>query len=239
MFVTKTMDTPLNPITAPVSLEKFAYESIKTAIIQFMLAPGQSLVESDLAAQLCISKTPVRDALLRLEREGLVKKVAYKGTYVAEITNKGIADTFRIRAQLESLAARMACGKLSGRDIDDAQKFVNLMDESIRKGEKEQASAYNAFFHELIISKTESEWLNQILSNLDDHLKRYRTLSNNQDGRLAKSAHEHQVVLDAIRQHKPDDAETLMKQHILSVLEDLETQEDLNHLVQRVSQATR
>ncbi len=230
------MDNRLNPISAPISLEKFAYDSIKNAIIQFQLVPGQSLVESDLASMLGISKTPVRDALLRLEREGLVKKVAYKGTYVAEITIKGIADIFMIRAQLESLAARLACGRLDEQDIAEAQKYINLMDELIQKGDIKEASANNTHFHDLIISKADSEWLCQILSNLDDHLKRYRILSNYQSGRLKKSLHEHQLVLDAIVKKDPDYAESLMKQHIISVLEDLETQDDLNNLVQQASQ---
>ena len=230
------METRINPISTPVSLEKFAYESIKNAIILFQLVPGQSLVESELASRLGISKTPVRDALLRLEREGLVKKVTYRGTYVAEITNKGIADIFMIRAQLESLAARLVCDKLTREDIIQAQNYIHLMEESIQKGEIKEASAHNKDFHDLIISKADSEWLCQILANLDDHLKRYRILSNYQSGRLEKSTHEHQLVLNAVIRKDPDNAENLMKQHILSVLEDLESQDDLNNLVQKVSQ---
>lgn len=230
------MENQLSPISTPLSLEKFAYETIKNAIILFQLVPGQSLVESELASKLNISKTPVRDALLRLEREGLVKKVAYKGTYVAEITNKGIADIFMIRAQLESLAARLVCDKLCPENIVQAQEYINLMEESIQKGEIKKASAYNTHFHDLIISQADSEWLCQILANLDDHLKRYRILSNYQSGRLAKSTQEHQLVLNAIGRKEPDHAEELMKSHILSVLEDLETQDDLNNLVQKASQ---
>ncbi len=230
------METKISPISAPVSLEKFAYESIKSAIISFQLVPGQSLVESDLASKLGVSKTPVRDALLRLEREGFVKKIAYTGTYVSEINHKGIADIFMIRAHLESLAARLACNKLSEEDIFKAQNYINLMDEAIRKGEIKEASAQNKNFHDLIIARTESEWLSQILSNLDDHLKRYRILSNYQSGRLEKSIQEHQQVLDAIVKNDPETAEKLMKHHLISVLEDLESQDDFNNLVQKASQ---
>lgn len=230
------MENQLNPISTPLSLEKFAYETIKNAIITFQLVPGQSLVESELASKLGISKTPVRDALLRLEREGLVKKVAYKGTYVADITNKGIIDIFIIRAQLESLAARMVCEMFSDDDIKQAQGYINLMEELIQKGEIKAASEQNTQFHDLIISKADSEWLCQILANLDDHLKRYRILSNYQSGRLEKSTQEHQLVLNAISRKDADHAEKLMKHHILSVLEDLESQDDLNNLVLQASQ---
>ncbi len=230
------METQLKPISSPVSLEKFAYETIKNAIISFQLVPGQSLVESELAARLGVSKTPVRDALLRLEREGFVKKIAYTGTYVAEITNKGIADIFMIRAHLESLAARLVCDKLTKEDVMEAQKYIDLMDEAIKKGEIKEASTQNKNFHDLLISRTDSEWLIQILSNLDDHLKRYRILSNYQSGRLEKSIQEHQLVLNAIEQADPDHAEILMKQHLVSVLEDLDSQDDFDYLVQKASQ---
>ncbi len=230
------MDTKLNPISAPISLEKFAYDAIKNAIIGFQLVPGQSLVESELAARLGVSKTPVRDALLRLEREGFVKKVAYTGTYVSEINRKNIADIFMIRAHLEGLAARLVCGKLSPENTSKAQSYIKLMDNASKNGEIKEASNQNKLFHDLIIASTESEWLSQILSNLDDHLKRYRILSNYQSGRLEKSTQEHQEVLDAIARKDPDNAEKFMRQHIISVLEDLESQDDFENLVLKVSQ---
>jgi len=230
------METKLNPISAPISLEKFAYDAIKNAIISFQLVPGQSLVESELASRLGVSKTPVRDALLRLEREGFVKKIAYTGTYVSEINRKNIADIFMIRAHLEGLATRLVSGKFSQEDIQQAQNYINMMDEASKKGEIKEASNQNKRFHDLIIGKTESAWLVQILSNLDDHLKRYRILSNYQSGRLEKSTQEHQEVLDAIVRKDPDIAEKYMKQHIISVLEDLESQDDFEILVQQASQ---
>ncbi len=230
------METKLNPLSAPISLEKFAYDAIKNAIISFQLVPGQSLVESELASRLGVSKTPVRDALLRLEREGFVKKIAYTGTYVSEINRKNIADIFMIRAHLEGLAARLVSGKFSPEQILQAQNYINLMDEASKKGEIKEASNQNKLFHDLIINRSESEWLIQILSNLDDHLKRYRILSNYQSGRLEKSTQEHQEVLDAIVRKDPDTAEKFMKQHIISVLEDLESQDDFEILVSQASQ---
>ena len=98
------MNLPLATPSSPVSLEKFSYESIKEAILTFRLYPGQTLVEGELAHQLGISKTPVRDALLRLEKEGFIIKFPYKGYSVTEITRESIADMFEIRSALEGLA---------------------------------------------------------------------------------------------------------------------------------------
>ena len=80
----------LPKVAEPVSLKDKAYNAIKGAILSLKLKPGDPLVESDLAQQLGISKTPVRDALLELEREGFVTKVPFKGTYVTEITLKDV-----------------------------------------------------------------------------------------------------------------------------------------------------
>ncbi len=98
----------LHRVTGPVSLKDKAYHAIKAAILSLKLKPGDPLVESDLAQQLGISKTPVRDALLELEREGFVTKVPFKGTYVTEITLKDVREVFQVRAVLEGLAARLA-----------------------------------------------------------------------------------------------------------------------------------
>lgn len=229
------MNDALRPVSAPVSLEKLTYDSIKNAIVSFQLIPGQSLVESELAAKLGVSKTPVRDALLRLEREGFVKKIAYTGTYVAEINRKSIVEIFTIRSTLEGLAARMVCGKLSEEDIAKAQSYVHEMENANKRNDIKAAALQNERFHSLLIARSESEWLAQILSNLDDHLKRYRILSNYQAGRLDKSSGQHQRVLDAIVAENPTEAERLMEQHIISVLEDLESQDDFDILVDKVS----
>ncbi len=229
------MKDALRPVSAPISLEKLTYDSIKKAIVSFQLVPGQSLVESELAARLGVSKTPVRDALLRLEREGFVKKIAYTGTYVAEINRKSIVEIFTIRATLEGLAVNMVCGKFSKDDVTKGQTYIDEMEVANQNNDIRTAALQNERFHSLIIARTESEWLSQILSNLDDHLKRYRILSNYQVGRLGKSTSEHQRVLDAIVGGDCVNAEKLMKQHIISVLEDLESQDDFDILVEKVS----
>ncbi|RIK34323.1 MAG: hypothetical protein DCC52_00995 [Chloroflexi bacterium] len=103
----------LSPLDGPTSLKDHAYQRIKDAILNLQLKPGAPLVEADLAEQLGVSKTPVRDALLELRREGLVTKIPYSGTFVSEITGKDIREIIQIRAVLEGLAARLATPHLS------------------------------------------------------------------------------------------------------------------------------
>jgi DNA-binding GntR family transcriptional regulator len=206
----------------PPSLEKFAYETIKKAILEFRLKPGDSLVEADLSKQLNISKTPIRDALSRLEKEGLVSKVPYTGTTVSPIDNRAVKELFELRAVLEGLSARKATDTLLPIELEQLQK--NLIDHisALKIGNLIQAAALNRQFHTLIIKAAGSERLTAILANLDDHLQRYRVLSNTQRGKQSKSVEEHQIILNALRTRNSNDAESAMRAHLMSVVTDLE-----------------
>lgn len=214
----------LNPVGGPVSREKLAYDAIKEAILTFRLKPGQSLVENELASQLGTSKTPVRDALLRLEKEGLVVKMLYKGTYVADINRQTMVDMFQIRAVLEGLAAALATPNILPEDIQEGLSLVEQHKMALNHHDIRRASILNRQFHDLILRRVNNPWLLQILSNLDDHLKRYRILSNFQRGRSDKSAREHERILNAFIAKDAVEAETAMRQHLTSVLIDLNAQ---------------
>lgn len=229
------MESMLSPVGGPISLEKLAYDAIKEAILSFRLKPGQSLVENDLARQLNISKTPVRDALLKLEKEGFVIKIPYTGTYVTDIDPQTVMDIFEIRAVLEGLAVRLATPLVTEGDINEMQELLRKHRSASNQDDIQQAAVLNKQFHEWLIHIASNPWLRQILSNLDDHLQRYRTLSNFQTGRLDKSVDEHQRILDAMKRRDADTAEKAIREHILSVRTDLSNQ-DFNELIARIDE---
>ncbi len=230
------MTTPtLSPVNSPVSLEKIAYDAIKEAILTFRFKPGENLVENDLARQLSISKTPVRDALSRLEKEGFIVKIPYKGYYITDISRQSVIDIFEIRAALEGLAVRLATPLLDKSDIQQAQELIAHHQTAAEADNITDASRLNRDFHDLLISRAGNERLSQILSNLEDHLQRYRTLSNFQEGRLTKSVDEHAEILDAIIHQQAEQAEQAIRAHILSVSEDLAAQ-NFDELVERIRQ---
>jgi len=218
----------------PVSLEKFAYDSIKKAILEFRLKPGDALVEADLSNQLNISKTPVRDALTRLERESLVTKIIYKGTYVTEITAKSVKEVFEIRAVLEGLAAREATPNFTSGDLQQAGQILADQAAMLKSGDVERASELNKRFHLLILERSGNHRLRSMLANLDDHIQRFRVLSNLQRGAQQTSVVEHQRVFAAIRDKNPEAAESAMKAHLRSVLTDLE-HVDIQALIRAVT----
>lgn len=217
----------LERVTAPVSLKDQAYLAIKGAILTLRLKPGQALVEGDLADQLGISKTPVRTALHELEREGLVHRILYKGTYVAEVNLKDVQEIFELRAVLEGLAARLAAPAFQDSEIAAAWEILRLMEEAVVAGDRDLASQRGQQFHEIILQKADNQRLQVIVHNLDDHLQRYRLLSDQIKGRLEKSLGEHKRTLEALEQRDPDLSEAMIKSHLHSVLEALAGEETI------------
>jgi DNA-binding GntR family transcriptional regulator len=211
----------LPKVSEPVSLKDKAYNVIKSAILSLKLKPGDPLVESDLAQQLGISKTPVRDALLELEREGFVTKILFKGTYVTEVTLRDVREVFQVRAVLEGLAARLAAPLLSAEELEEAEKIIVAAEAALAESDIVLCSEHGKRFHRLIINKADNQRLQTIILNLDDHLQRFRLLSDQINGRLNKSLKEHRKVLEALRRRDPIAAEEVMQGHLSSVLQDL------------------
>ncbi len=226
---------PLTPLQNTASLEKLAYEKIKQAILTFGFLPNQALVEADLAAQLGISKTPVRDALMQLEKEGLVTRVPFKGTYVADINNHDMAEIFAIRMVLEGLAIRLATTRLTEDDFEHLEALIEQHAAALERQDVTQAARLNSEYHSLIISRCGNERLIKMLSLLDDQLKRYRLLSIAQGLRTEKSVPEHRDILDALRARNAVRAEAAMKEHLQSAMSDLYNQDfkELEQLVLR------
>ena len=224
----------LAPITSPVSMEKFAYGAIKEAILTFHFPPGESLVEAALAAQLNTSKTPVRDALTQLVREGFIEKIPFKGYYVTQISRQKMIELFDIRSVLEGLVTRHAVEKMNAEQKAQVEALVEAHTQAAAQKDNALASQINRQFHELLIKTGGSERIITMLTNLDEHLQRYRVLSNISAGRLEKSALEHAEIMEAIRGGDAAAAEAAARKHLLSVSADLAMQ-DFDKLIREVN----
>jgi DNA-binding GntR family transcriptional regulator len=211
----------LEKMGGPVSLKDRAYVAIKKAILSVKLKPGTPLVETQLAEELGISKTPVRAALEELEREGFVTRILFKGTYVTEVTIKDLAEIFQLRAVLEGLTARLATPLFSPHELDQIEQHLTAAEAALAKGNLSLCSELGKRLHDAIIDKANSQRLTLIIRNLDDHVQRFRAISDQISGRLDKSVKEHRRVLDALRRRDPDAAAQAMHDHLYSVLQDL------------------
>jgi DNA-binding GntR family transcriptional regulator len=210
----------LNPVGTGQTLTDRVYLGIKYAILELKFRPGSALVEDDLASQLGTSKTPVRDALLALERDGLVTKIPYKGTYVSEVSMKDAIEIFELRAVLEGLAARLAASVITPAQLAQAVKLLDAADEALGHGDTEAASECGARFHKLLYNLADNGRLKPILEKLEEQLMRLRRMSDQVQGRLEKSSREHRQILAALHSGNPLQAETAMRFHLESVKSD-------------------
>src|SRR5574342_40362 len=156
-------------ISIGLTLTERVYTTIKAAILELKLMPESPLVEDDLARQLGTSKTPVRDALLALERDGLVTKIPYKGTYVSEVSVRDATEIFELRAVLEGLATRLAALSFSAADAAQAEQLLDAADEARARGDRDMASRYGAQFHKVILHRADNQRLPLIRENLEKH----------------------------------------------------------------------
>lgn len=214
-------------------MEKFAYNAIKEAILTFRFLPGENLVEAALATQLNTSKTPVRDALTHLVREGFIEKMPFKGYYVTQISRQDMIEMFEIRAVLEGLVTRHVAGKVPPETLAQLQALVEAHTRASEQNDNQLASRLNKEFHHLLITWGGSERIISILTNLDEHLQRYRMLSNISAGRLKKSAREHEEIMFAIQNGDAHGAELAARNHLLSVSADL-AQQDFDLLIRKI-----
>lgn len=213
----------LEKVDSLLSLKDRAYRAIKEAIVTLSLEPGTALVENDLAAQLGISKTPVRDALQELEREGFVTRVAFKGTYVTDLTTQDVKEIFQLRAVLEGLAAYLATPAFTEEELAQLARNLDDAEAALAAGDLVLCSQKSRLLHQAIIARANNERLRQIIRNLDDHVQRLRTMSDRITGRLGVSLQEHRRVLEALGGRDPAAAEAAIRDHLLSVLQDLAT----------------
>jgi len=214
----------LQKVDTSPSLKDKAYTAIRDAILTLELEPGTSLVENDLARQLGISKTPVRDALQELERDGLVIRIPFKGTYVTEVMEKDLREIFQLRAVLEGLAARLATPLFTPQELEQLDRDHTASENALAKGDLTLCSKLGKGLHDAIIDKADNEQLITMIRNLDASLMRFRALSDRVSGRLDISLREHRRIIDALRRRDAYAAEESVRDHLHSVLENLSDQ---------------
>ena len=210
----------LQKVTDFQLLKDKVYEAIKKSIINLSFLPDEPLVEQRLAEELGVSKSPIREALMRLEREGLVYTIPFKGCFVAKVTRKDIIEVIQLREALETFCVKYACKIFSHAEIQRAKEIISEAKEALRQDDIKRCLSRNLQFHEFLISQSKNEKIVKAYANLQDHLDRYRNIAKQIVGRVAKSHREHILIMDALEQRDEALAEKRMADHFRSILED-------------------
>jgi DNA-binding GntR family transcriptional regulator len=165
-------------------LREVVFDAVREAIIDGVLRPGERLMESQLAEQLGVSRTPVREAIRKLELEGFVVMIPRKGAYVAGISLKDIADVFEVRAALEALATVLAAERITEEELEELERILVRKAEIIEQQEIELFIESDKKFHEILYRASRNQRLIQILTNLQDEVHRFRSVSLASPGRM-------------------------------------------------------
>jgi DNA-binding GntR family transcriptional regulator len=201
-------------------LKDKVYEVIKKSIIELSLSPNDQLVEQRLAEELGVSKSPIREALMRLEQDGLVYTVPFKGCFVTEISLKNINEIFQLREALERFSVKFLSENYSQSGLQGAKKILEEAENALRRGDVKRCFEANTKFHDFLLTATKNERIIQAYSTLRNHLDRYRNIASLILGRVAKSHQEHLLIVAAIEKKDGNRAEKRMSEHLCSVLED-------------------
>jgi DNA-binding GntR family transcriptional regulator len=215
------MEFVLQPFQVQVSRSDQAYHLLKEAILSLRLRPGEAIVETHLARQLGISTTPLREALARLKREGLVDGHPFKGACVAPVTLDDAREVLEIRASLEADAVVSARVRLTDADLASLHELLDQQRSALRLDALDQCSALGKQFHMLLLRSSHNRHLNAIFENLDDHFQRIRLLSGHIPRRLQESLEEHSAILAAVEAGDGMRAALLVREHLQSVYRDL------------------
>lgn len=210
-----------------LSLADQAYNALREAILALALHPGEPLIEQKIAQALGTSKTPIRQALHRLEQTGLVRVIPGKGYYVAPLSIRDAREILEIRAVLEGLSAELACSRLTDEEREELGQRLQSAQDAYEAGQMDIATELGHQFHQLLIEKADNERLTLLIGVLSDQYRRVRLLSNQNPGRLSHSIPEHAAILDALIARDPVRAGQAMRRHLLAVYEDLEIEQRL------------
>lgn len=198
---------------SPIREEVF--NRLRQAILGGELKPGARLVERDLASQLGVSRTPVREAFRKLELEGLVSQTGRRTLVVTQVSAQDVREVFQIRAALEGLAAAMAAECATARHLSRFRTIVADMRQSVADGDLKSFARLNDRFNETLYEAAGSTRLSQMLGSLREYVSRLAVAGYEAPGRPGEALAEHAAIVAAIETHDPEAARQAATAHVL------------------------
>jgi len=198
-------------------LREIVFECIREAILDGRLKPGERIMEIQLAEKLGVSRTPVREAIRKLELEGLLVMEPRKGAYVADVSLNDVVDVLEIRASLEGLAASLAAIRASNEEIELLREKAAQFRECLEKNDIQGMINKDTEFHEVILQAAKNKKLSSIIESLREQVQRFRVSYFTKYNMPTYLIQEHQNVLDAIENRDPKKADQYAQEHIKNI----------------------
>jgi DNA-binding GntR family transcriptional regulator len=214
----------IEPI-ATASFKSKAYEALKTAITAMDVYQSPSAIRLDerqLAQDFGVSRTPVREALAQLEREGFVRTVPRRGVYVARKTKREVIELITAWAALESMAARLITVSANDAEISSLRKMFATFENGALHAKLDEYSEVNIEFHQSIIRMSRNGVLIDLAENLFTHMRMIRRKTIGEKDRADRSIRDHMNIIEALEARDTARAEDLVRQHALGLAEHVE-----------------
>ncbi|MCL1981577.1 MAG: GntR family transcriptional regulator [Clostridiales bacterium] len=210
----------------PKPLRELVYEELKSQILKGTIVPGTRLMEIELADSIGVSRTPVREAIRKLEKEGLVVIEPRKGAYASQISTADMIDILEIRQDVEGLAAFFAATRITEAELRELRKVCASYNRAVEEGITPDMIRYDTKFHRIIAESTHNKTLVQIVEQLQEMVLRFRYIYYDNFKRAEKMPKEHGEILEAIARGDGEAARAAADVHI-DRLKEIVVQENL------------
>lgn len=211
----------LEPLTETLQLGARAYRALAAGIVDGQIEPGTQLRPDTIAEQLEISATPVREALHRLEGDGLLVKLPYQGWFVREFTEQEVRQLYEMRAAMECFGVRLACQRMTPDELALLRQHQAVGQRALDEKDIDAYRVYNRDLHACIIRAARNAYLSSMMGQLSLQSQMLMGRTIRLVGRPSRAIEEHHELVDLIAGHHEGEAERLMERHILSALEDI------------------
>ena len=200
-------------------LREIVYEELKRQIMVGEIPPGTRMMEVELADDMGVSRTPIREAIRKLEKEGLVSIEPRRGAYASEISIKDMVDVLEVREFLEGMAAGLASKRITEEEIEAIKHSIDAYRDAVESGATEEIIEEDEIFHKLIVDCSGNKTLIQMINQVQELALRFRYIYYEDFSRYQNMPNEHQEILDAVLSGDPEVARSVADAHVLRLKE--------------------
>jgi DNA-binding GntR family transcriptional regulator len=215
-----TVRPPLQPVDLNVNLKDKIYDALKQTITSMNIYAGDEeprLDERQLSEDLGVSRTPVREAIARLEQEGFVRTVPRRGVFVVRKTKREILEMITVWAALESMAARLITENAGDEEIATLRSMFATFEGDQVEAKIDEYSSTNIRFHQALLKMSDCALLNKTAENLFIHMRSIRARTISENDRASRSIIDHMNIIEALERRDTELAEQLVRQHTLDL----------------------
>lgn len=195
-------------------LREIVYEELKRQILVGEILPGTRMMEVELAEDMGVSRTPVREAIRKLEKEGLVTIEPRKGAYASAISIGDIVDVLEVRQGLEGMAAALACGRITEEQKEEMNQIINAYQAAVKEENIEEMIRFDEQFHAMIANISGNKTLIQLFSTVQELALRFRYIYYDDFNRYQQMPMEHREIEQAILSGDVDKARIVADEHV-------------------------